>query len=126
MQGFGAPADTSNVTAARSPGGSMPVLLNWRIVMKKMLSAAMLWTALAVPAFAGCDKPSAPASIPDGKTAAMDDMMAAKKAVDAFKKDMEEYLSCEKSTSKVESAQAELEKVAMRFNTEVRAFKTKG
>jgi hypothetical protein len=95
------------------------------MLMKKTLSAAILSAALAVPAFAGCDKPSAPASIPDGKTAAMDDMMAAKKAVDAFKKGMEDYLSCEKNTTKVESAHAELEKVAARFNSEVRAFKTK-
>ena len=94
--------------------------------MKKTLSAAILCAALAAPAFAGCDKPSAPASIPDGKSAAMDDMMAAKKSVDAFKKDMEEYLSCEKNSGKAESAQAELERVASRFNAEVRAFKAKG
>jgi hypothetical protein len=94
--------------------------------MKKCVSVAVLWAAFAVPAFAGCDKPSAPAAIPDGKSAAMDDMMAAKKAVDTFKKDMEEYLSCEKNTSKAESAQAELERVANRFNSEVRAFKAKG
>jgi hypothetical protein len=94
--------------------------------MKKCVSVAVLWAAFAVPAFAGCDKPSAPSAIPDGKSAAMDDMMAAKKAVDSFKKDMEEYLSCEKNTSKAESAQAELERVANRFNAEVRAFKAKG
>jgi hypothetical protein len=93
--------------------------------MKKSVSIAVLWAAVAVPAFA-CDKPSAPASLPDGKSAAMDDMMAAKKAVDSYKKDMEEYLSCEKNSGKAESAQAELEKVAARFNNEVRAFKTKG
>jgi hypothetical protein len=39
---------------------------------------------------------------------------------------MEEYMSCEKNSSKVESAQAELEKIASRFNAEVRAFKAKG
>jgi formylmethanofuran:tetrahydromethanopterin formyltransferase len=96
------------------------------MLMKKMLCAAILGSVLTAPAFAGCDKPSAPGAMPDGKSAAMDDMMAAKKAVDAFKKDMEEYLSCEKNTGKVESAQAELERVANRFNAEVRAFKAKG
>jgi hypothetical protein len=95
------------------------------MLMKRTLSVAILWTALAVPAFAGCEKPSAPASLPDGKSAAMDDMMAAKKAVDAFRKSMEEYLSCEKSGIKADSAQAELQKVAARFNAEVRAFKAK-
>ena len=93
--------------------------------MKKYLSIAVLLAAIAGPAMA-CDKPSAPAAIPDGKSAAMDDMMAAKKAVDAFKKDMETYLACEKNSSKLDSAQAELERVANRFNAEVRAFKNKG
>jgi hypothetical protein len=95
------------------------------MLMNKTASVLIVWASLAAPAFAGCDKPSAPSALPDGKTAAMDDMMAAKKAVDAWKKGMEDYLSCEKNTSKVDSAQAELEKVATRFNAEVRAFKTK-
>ena len=99
-------------------------LLNLEMEMKKYASIAVLLAAFAAPAFA-CDKPSAPASIPDGKTAGMEDMMAAKKAVDAFKKDMEEYLSCEKSNTKLDMAQAELERVATRFNAEVRAFKAK-
>jgi hypothetical protein len=94
--------------------------------MKKSVSIAILMAAFSVPAFAGCDKPAAPAAIPDGKSAEMNDMMAAKKAVDAFKKDMESYLSCEKSELKLQNAQDELEKVANRFNAEVRAFKAKG
>jgi len=94
--------------------------------MKKYVSLAVLWAACAAPAFAGCIKPSAPTSLPDGKTAAMDEMMAAKKAVDAFKKGMEEYMTCERIAAKVNDAQAELEKVADRFNQQVRAFKAKG
>jgi hypothetical protein len=93
--------------------------------MKKTVSIAILMAALAAPSLA-CERPSAPGSIPDGKTAAMEDMMAAKKAVDAFKKEMEEYFSCEKSTAKVEIAHKELAKIADRFNAEVRAFKAKG
>jgi hypothetical protein len=53
-------------------------------------------------------------------------MMAIKKTVDAYKSAMEEYLSCEKSTAKQDSAQAELVKIADRFNAQVRAFKAKG
>lgn len=94
--------------------------------MKKYVSLAVLWAACAVPAFAGCNRPSAPASIPDGKTAAMEEMMAAKKSVDEFKKGMEEYMTCERIASKVNDAQAELEKVAETFNQQVRAFKAKG
>lgn len=92
--------------------------------MMKFVSIAVLCVAAASPAFA-CDRPTAPDTIPDGKTAAMDEMMAAKKAVDAFKSAMEEYLTCEKSSAKVDSAQAELLKVADKFNAQVRAFKSK-
>ena len=92
--------------------------------MKKTLSIAAVWAACALPAFA-CERPTAPASIPDGKTAAMEEMMAAKKAVDAFKTSMEEYMTCEKSAAKLDAAQAELVKVADKFNAQVRAFKSK-
>jgi hypothetical protein len=92
--------------------------------MQRVVWLAVLWAAFAMPALA-CDKPTAPDSIPDGKTAAMEDMMAAKKSVDAYKSAMEEYLSCEKSNAKLDAAQAELLKVADRFNTQVRAFKAK-
>jgi hypothetical protein len=93
--------------------------------MKKTVAIAALMAAFAGPALA-CDKPNTEVSIPDGKSAAMEDMMAAKKNVDAVKKDMEEYLSCEKNAAKAEKAQAELVKLADRFNVEVRAFKSKG
>ena len=92
--------------------------------MKKAVSIAILSAAFAAPSFA-CDKPNAPASIPDGKTSSKDEMLAAKKEVDAFKRDMDEYMSCERNPLKVEKAQAELVKVADRFNIEVRAFKAK-
>jgi len=94
--------------------------------MKKYVSIAVLWAAFAVPALADCARPTAPGDIPDGKSATMDDMMATKKTVDAYKRDMEEYLSCEKSTAKQDAAQAELVKIADRFNAQVRAFKAKG
>ena len=93
--------------------------------MKSVLPIAVLWAAAVVPAF-GCDRPSAPTSIPDGASASKEDMLAAKKAVDAFKSGMEEYLACEKSGAKIEAAQNELVKVADRFNVQVRAFKAKG
>ena len=93
--------------------------------MKKAVVIAVLGAVMAVPAFA-CDKPSAPASIPDGKTASKDEMLAAKKEVDAFKQSMDEYLSCEKNSMKAENAQQELIKVADRFNLQIRAFKARG
>jgi hypothetical protein len=93
--------------------------------MKVLVSMTVLWAALAVPAFA-CERPSAPTSIPDGASASKEDMLAAKKAVDAFKSGMEEYIACEKSGAKKDGAAAELVKVADRFNAQVKAFKAKG
>ncbi len=60
--------------------------------MTKLVSIAVLWVAAATSAYA-CDRPAAPDTIPDGKTAAMEDMMAAKKAVVVLKWPMEKSLS---------------------------------
>ena len=93
--------------------------------MMRFVSVAILCAMGSTPIFA-CVRPSAPSSIPDGATASKEDMLAAKKAVDAFKAGMEEYLSCEKSNAAKDGAQAELLKVADKFNNEVKAFKAKG
>jgi len=92
--------------------------------MKRIVPIAVLWAAVAIPAL-GCERPSAPTSIPDGASASKEDMLAAKRAVDAFKSGMEEYLACEKSGAKKDGATAELLKVADRFNAQVKAFKAK-
>jgi hypothetical protein len=92
--------------------------------MKRFISITVLCAALASPAFA-CERPTAPGSIPDGNTAAKEEMLAAKKQVDAFKTSMEEYLVCEKSSAKRDAGQAELVKVADKFNAQVKAFKAK-
>jgi hypothetical protein len=93
--------------------------------MKRIVPIAVLWAAAAIPAF-GCDRPAAPTSIPDGSSASKEEMLAAKKAVDAFKSAIDEYLTCEKSGAKKDGAAAELVKVADRFNAQVKAFKAKG
>lgn len=93
--------------------------------MKKAVSIFVLLMVCSVPGLA-CDKPTPPASIPDGKSASKDEMLVSKKEIDEFKRDMDEYMSCEKNTSKVDSAQAELERVASHFNAQVRAFKARG
>ena len=92
--------------------------------MMRFVSVAILCAMGSTPVLA-CDKPSAPTSIPDGATASKEDMLAAKKAVDAFKSGMEEYFVCEKSSAKKDAAGAELVKVADRFNAQVKAFKAK-
>jgi hypothetical protein len=93
--------------------------------MMRIVSVVVMYLLIATPALA-CERPTAPSSIPDGATASKEEMLAAKKAVDAFKSSMEEYLACEKSGAKKDGATAELLKVADRFNAQVKAFKAKG
>ena len=89
----------------------------------KNLVCFSLLAAASVSAAYACDTPAAPSNLPDGKSATMEQMMSAKKGVDQFRKDMESYRGCVKDQAKADSAQAELEKVAGRFNAEVRAYK---
>lgn len=91
--------------------------------MKRFLPIVICSAVLGSPAYAGCTLPTAPSSIPDGKTADKELMMSKKKEVDQYKKDVEAYAACESNASKVEIAQADLERVANRFNAAVRAFK---
>ncbi|HWN46681.1 MAG TPA: hypothetical protein VNM71_04945 [Steroidobacteraceae bacterium] len=93
--------------------------------MMRFVSVAILCAMGSTPLIA-CEKPKAPSSIPDGATASKEDMLAAKKAVDAFRSGMEEYLACEKNFANLDAAQNELSKVADRFNLQIRAFKAKG
>jgi len=90
----------------------------------RLVSVAILCALGSTPVFA-CDRPSAPSSIPDGSTASKEEMLAAKKAVDAFKSGVEAYLECEKSSPKKVAANAELVKIADQFNAQVKAFKAK-
>lgn len=90
--------------------------------MKSKLLTLAMSAVLAGPVFA-CTEPAPPASIPSGKTASKDEMLAKKKEIDKYKRDVENYLSCESDRQRVLNAQADLERVANRFNAEVRAFK---
>jgi len=93
--------------------------------MNRIVAITVLTALVSSPVFA-CSKPGAPAALPNGASASKEEMLAAKKAVDAYKVGVEEYMVCEKNTAKQDVAQAELLKVADRFNVEVRAFKAKG
>lgn len=90
--------------------------------MRHFASLSLVAALTCTSAFA-CSPPSAPASIPDGKTAAMEQMMDAKRAVDQYRKDVDAYTACEKDNGRADAAHAELERVANRFNGEVRAYK---
>jgi hypothetical protein len=118
--------------------------------MKSFLAIAALAALTAGPAYADCPYPAAPAKIPDGATATMEDMIAGQKAVQAYDKAINEYVACidnelkdsvAKAGDKLKPEQkADMEKVeaqkhnaaidqeqsvADRFNEQVKAFKAR-
>lgn len=90
--------------------------------MKSRSVIAVLGLIAAGQAWA-CSPPATPTAIPDGKTASKEVMLAKKKEIDRYKRLVEEYLTCEPNPVRIQNAQGELDRVANRFNAEVRAFK---
>ncbi|MEY2854301.1 MAG: hypothetical protein RL030_1433, partial [Pseudomonadota bacterium] len=62
--------------------------------MKKSLLALAFAACLSTAAFADCTYPRAPGKAPDGNVATREDMLAAKKVVDAYNATMNTYLEC--------------------------------
>jgi hypothetical protein len=118
--------------------------------MKAFLAIAALAALTAGTAYADCPYPPAPAKIPDGATATMEDMLAGQKAVQSYDKAITDYVTCidkelkdsiAKAGDKLKPEQkADMEKVeaqkhnaaidqeqsvAYRFNEQVKAFKAR-
>jgi hypothetical protein len=76
--------------------------------MKALHSLAVLATLVGGNAYAACTYPTAPASIPDGNTATLEEMVAAQKAVKKFDEEISAYTACLKLES--DAALAEVDK----------------
>lgn len=94
--------------------------------MKRNLTALALVLGLcASPSlFAACSRPADP-EIPSGETASGADMMKAKKAVETYIEEVQKYVACGVSNSEAKRAEDDVEKVADRFNRELRVYKAK-
>jgi hypothetical protein len=118
--------------------------------MKAFLAIAALAALTAGPAYADCPYPPAPAKIPDGATATMEDMLAGQKAVKEYDTAINQYVACIdkelkdsvakggdqlKPEQKADMEKVEAQKhnaaidqeqsVADRFNEQVKAFKAR-
>jgi hypothetical protein len=116
--------------------------------MNRSVALLLLASFAASSAYAECNYPKAPGTIPDGKTAALAEMLAANKAVKAYNVDMETYLLCIKKEvdesmarqndtlsedqkkqmaavwqQRNNAAVDELESVAARLNEQIRVYK---
>ncbi len=114
-----------------------------------VLSALILGGFAASHAMAACEYPTAPGRFPDGSSATLDEMKAAKASVVKYNNDMEAYLTCIKqefdtklaenssATDKQKSemqrmqdqkhnaAVKEVTEVTERFNEQLRTYKAK-
>jgi len=118
--------------------------------MKALLAMALgaaLWGGMA---YADCSYPAAPAKLPDGASATLEEMVAGQKAVKEYDKSIKDYVDCidkelddkiakagdklkpeqKADMQKVEAqkhnaAIDQLQSVADRFNEQVKVFKAK-
>lgn len=104
---------------------------------KRLLVAVALAYAASLPAHADCVLPPAPSKIPDGATASQQEMVTAMNTLKEYNGDVETYTKClefEAKQNHLTKADEErmhntavdtLQKVAAKFNEQVRTFKAK-
>jgi hypothetical protein len=104
---------------------------------KRMLAAAAVAYCVSLAAQADCVLPPAPSKIPDGNTASEQEMVTAMQTLKEYNADVDTYLKClefETKQNRLSAGDQEkmhntavdtLQKVATKFNEQVRTFKTK-
>lgn len=104
---------------------------------KRILLAVALAYAASLPAHADCVLPPAPSKIPDGNTASEQEMLTAMNTLKEYNGDVDTYTKClefEAKQNRLSRADEEkmhnsavetLQKVAAKFNEQVRTFKSK-
>jgi len=104
---------------------------------KRILLAVALAYAASLPAHADCVLPPAPSKIPDGNTANQQEMLQAMNTLKEYNGDVDTYTKCLEFEAKQNrlsrgdeermhnSAVETLQKVAAKFNEQVRTFKAK-
>jgi hypothetical protein len=118
--------------------------------MKFLLPLFLLTALVAAPAFADCSAPSNEVKVPDGAAATKDEMIAAQRAVKDYNDTVKNYIDCitkemdakvaaggdklndaerqkiSKEYADMQNAAVErVQKVADKFNVELRAWKAK-
>jgi hypothetical protein len=117
--------------------------------MKTLLSLAVIAALGAGPAFAACNYPKAPDSIPDGSTSTLEQMLAGQRSVKAFDAAITEYQNCLETehnaalaanpnlteeqkkeranilTQKMNAAVDEAQGLADQLNAQIRAYREK-
>jgi hypothetical protein len=104
---------------------------------KRIILALAFAYAGSLPAHADCVLPPAPSKIPDGSTASQQEMLTAMQTLKEYNGDVDTYTKCldfeakQNHLSRTDeermhnSAVETLQKVAAKFNEQVRTFKAK-
>jgi hypothetical protein len=104
---------------------------------KRILAAVALTLAASLPAYAECVLPPAPSKVPDGRTASEQEMLTAMQTLKEYNGDVDTYNKClefEAKQNRLSRADEEkmhntavetLQKIAAKFNEQVRSFKAK-
>jgi len=104
---------------------------------KRMLAGMAVAYCVSLAAHADCVLPPAPSKVPDGKTASEQEMVTAMQTLKEYNGDVDTYLKCldfEAKQNHLSSGDQEklhnaavdtLQKIASKFNEQVRTFKSK-
>jgi hypothetical protein len=104
---------------------------------KRFVAALAVACSASLVAHADCVLPPAPSKIPDGKTASEQEMVTAMQTLKEYNADVDTYLKCldfEAKQNRLSANEQEkmhnaavdmLQKVASKFNEQVRTFKSK-
>jgi predicted outer membrane protein len=94
-----------------------------------VLAAITSLVTLHASAAASCKAPDSPPTVPNGETASREEMLAAQAAMKSYNAAVTEYTTCVQKDggSEIELNRIvnQLEKLAVRFNAELRKFKQK-
>jgi hypothetical protein len=93
---------------------------------KRILLAVALAYAASLPAHADCVLPPAPSKIPDGNTASQQEMFTAMNTLKEYNGDVEQNRLSRTDEERMHNTAVDtLQKVAAKFNEQVRTFKAK-
>jgi hypothetical protein len=104
---------------------------------KRILAALAITYAVSLAAHADCVLPPAPSKVPDGNTASEQEMVTAMQTLKEYNGDVDTYLKCLEFEAKQNrlsrgdqekmhnAAVDQLQKIADKFNAQVRTFKAK-
>lgn len=93
------------------------------IIKKSTLLALGLVGVVAAQSALACKAPTAPRSVPEGRSADLQAMLGAKAEVEQYMEQVNAYFDCEGDALKLQEVSAQQHAVISHFKAEVQAFR---